>query len=562
MDLRSKAVDVLHKATKLKKTEVEALLTVPPRQDMGDLTFPCFILSKKLKKSSGEIALQLREKVTVPKGFQKVEVAGPYLNFYFSSGEAAREILVDAIKKNYGKGKRGKKISLEGFNANPYKSVHVGHFRGGTLGAFLQRAFTFNGDKVFFTYYSGDVGSHIAKWLWYYDKFYKGSIPKENICGWAGEMYVKAVEKAGENSTYEIQARDYNKRLEERDPSIVGNWKKIRDLCWDEIESIGADIGLHIDARVGESDTEEIGKKTVLSAHRKGLLEKDEGALLIDLEKHDLNKFLLLKSDGTTLYSTKDLGLMKLKQKAFKADKYIIVVGAEQTFHFRQLFKTFELLKIPGWNKIEVVHNGFVTAKTGKMSSRKGNVVTYKDMYTNLVQNARKEIKKRNPKMSEKELDSTAKKIAVGALIFGMVKYTNNKTVVFDSKEALRFDGDTGPYIQYGLVRAKKIMANSRTKVSTKVDFSLIDSRTEKALIKLLGDFVAKVTRAREERQPSIIANYALELVHAFNSFYEQNHVLNAPAKEKKARLLLVEAYRNVLSKCLYLLAIPEVEQM
>ena len=552
------AAKSISKASGLTPLEVQKIIEIPPNSRLGDISFPCFSIAKRQKP--GNVAYKIREKLSVPRAFKKVEVMGPYLNFFLNEKILAEEIITSSMKKSFGKGLDNKKYVMDLFQANPFKTFHIGHLRNAVLGESLRRIIEYAGNKTYSISYVGDVGIHIAKWMWYFEKFYRGKIPKKDVSKWAGEIYVKAVNKINTNEEkFMIEVNRINNLIDSRDPKILKNWKKIRDACFNDADRIAAELGAKVNRRIPESEVEKIGRTRVLNLLKSGKVKKDQGAIILNLEKYNLGVFLLLKSDGTTLYSTKDIGLISTKQK-IGGDRFIYVVGSEQEQYFKQLFKTFEILKISKESKNKHVSYGLVSLKEGKMSSRSGNVITYEYLRDTMRKKAFAGVKKHNPKLSKSKLENISIKIATGAMIFGMLRYSNVKSITFDLEGALRFEGATGPYLQYSLVRSSRILEKSK-RTSGKPDYGLFE-KADMNLVRIIANFPGAVNKARSQYQPSIVANYGLELVKSFNRFYEQSQVLNAEPNVRRARLKLVKSFNETLKKVMYLLAIPEVEQM
>ena len=552
------AAKSISKASGLTLSEVQKIIEIPPNSKLGDISFPCFSIAKR--QTPGNVAYKIREKLSVPRAFKKVEVMGPYLNFFLNEKILAEEIITSSMKKSFGKGSDNKKYVMDLFQANPFKTFHIGHLRNAVLGESLRRIIEYTGGKTYSISYVGDIGIHIAKWMWYFEKFYRGKIPKKDVSKWAGEIYVKAVNKINTNEEkFMIEVNKINNLIDSRNPKILKNWKKIRDACFDDADRIAAELGAKVNRRIPESEVEEIGRKRVLNLLKTGKVKKDQGAIILNLEKHNLGVLLLLKSDGTTLYSTKDIGLISTKQK-IGGDQFIYVVGSEQEQYFKQLFKTFEILKISKESKNKHVSYGLVSLKEGKMSSRLGNVITYEDLRDTMRKKAFAGVKKHNPKLSKTKLENISTKIATGAMIFGMLRYSNVKPITFDLEGALRFEGATGPYLQYSLVRSSRILEKAK-RTSGKPDYGLFEE-VDMNLIRIIANFPGAVNKAKSQYQPSIVANYGLELVKSFNRFYEQSQVLNAEPNVRRARLKLVKSFNETLKKVMYLLAIPEVEQM
>jgi len=562
MDLKTQAVKELHKVTGLSITEIDKLLETPPDSKLGDLAFPCFVLSKNFGKPPGQIAFELRDKIVVPKGFKKIEIAGPYLNFFYDNTNLANTILKEALKKDFGKLNQKHTIMMDVYQANPYKSFHIGHVRNAILGESIRRILEFAGNKTIAASFSGDIGIHVARWLEYYQTKYKGKVPTENFTKWVGEIYSTAAQLAKKDADFEHASQELNRALHKNEPNITKLWAKFAKMCYDDYEKIAEELGCKIDIWIPESKCVEPGINWVKEFIKQKKVIESEGAWGIDLDKYGLKFLLLLKSDGTALYSTKDFGNLYNKNKFNnKYDISLYIVASEQEFYFKQLFKTYEILKISNAKHLHLNY-GYVNLKSGKMSSRLGNVVLYEDLRDNMFKIAYKEVDKRQKTLSKAKKEKIAQSIAFGAMKYDMLKYSLKTEIRFDMKEALSFEGNTGPYLQYALVRASKILKKSKQKVSDKVDFSLLSSNEEHELIKQISNFPQVINQSADNYSPHIVANYAYDLAHKFSTFYAKHRVIGATKNEEVARLLLVKAFYETLKKSLNLLGINEVEVM
>jgi arginyl-tRNA synthetase len=519
----------------------------------GDLAYPCFNMAKKLKKNPNEIAKELASKLKI-KFIEKVEAIGPYVNFYINWKDFSQELLKN-MDKGYGSRNDKETVIMDVFQPNPFKPFHIGHIRNAVLGESIRRILEFCGKKTIAVSYMGDVGTHVAKWLWYFNNFYKGEVPKENVSKWAGEIYAEATRKVAENEEYEDEVKEVNRKLDERDPEIMKLWEKIRGLCLEDFWRIRDELGVHLDDNFYESEVEGPGKELVNKLLKEGKAKISEGAVVADLEKYGLDTFLLLKSDGTALYSTKDLGLIQLKMKKYKFDKSLFIVAAEQEMYFKQLFKTMEIFKISGWDKNVHVSYGLVVLKDGKMSSRYGTVILYEDLRDEMIKKVGEILK--DSDLEDKE--DVAKKVAFGAIKFPMLNIESRKTIKFDWEQALDFEGKSGPYLQYSYVRAFNILNKAEIK---DYDASLLREDIELRIIKKIAVFPEVVRQASEHYAPNEISNYLFELAQEFNSFYHDLPVLKAEDKLKNARLKLVESVMTVLGNGLHLLGIPLLEKM
>jgi arginyl-tRNA synthetase len=562
MDFRDKIVSLLVKETKLKKEEVSQLLEVPPDEKLGDYAFPCFVLAKRLKKSPVQIAAELAE-MKKPSFIERIEANGPYVNFFVHVPALAEDVLKTIVKekKKYGSSKGKETVMVEFFHANTHKGVHVGHIRNISLGAALCNILENVGMKVIRVNYQGDIGPHVAKCLWGYQHFNEKE-PKEHRGVWLGKIYAKASEKSEENPKIQNEIKELNTKIYEHDGEIEQLWKKTRKWCLDDFEYFYKQFGVKYDRLYFESETASIGIIAFKKVLKKGVAKESEGAVIVDLKKHGLDVYVGITSAGNPTYHAKDMGLAELKQKEFTFDKSVHVVGSEQELYLRQVFKTFELMKSPMAKKSYHVSYGLVNLPEGKMSSRLGTMVLYSNLYGELMRLAVEEIKKRHEKLSVREVTRRAEMITFGAIKFSMIARENHKTITFDWEKALDFEGDTGPYVQYSHARACSILRKAKQKISTSVHYESLSTGHEKKVITKLASFGLVVSEAAEHYKPHVVAFYLLELAQAFNEFYHACPVISDVEEVMKARLLLVDAVRQVLENGLGLLGIEAPEEM
>ncbi len=544
------------------KVEIEA----PPTPGMGDLAVPCFYFTKVNRISPNQNAIDLKEKIQAKGVIKKVENVGPYLNFYLNGRFLSKQVLKEIAKKadKYGARKLPKEkketIMLEYSQPNTHKEFHVGHLRNAILGSALVNIYRYEGYKIIAASYSGDIGSHVAKCLWALQKFHSGEEPTENKAKFLGQVYAEAVNKIETNPEFKKEADEVQQKLEHNNRQWIALWKKTREWSLDDFNRIYKLLGVKFDKFYYESEVEKPGKKIVNELLEKGIAEKSEGAVIINLEKYDLKNFLLLKSDGSSLYSTKDLALAQLKFKKFKLNRNYVLVDARQSFYFQQLFKTLEIM---GFDKpMAHIPYEFVTLKGGAMSSRKGNVVLFDDFYKEVVERAIAETKKRHSDWEDKKIEETAQKIALAAIKFSLLKSGNESVIVFDLEEALSFDGFSGPYLQYMVSRISSILRKETPKNIKEINFGLLNLPLEKQLVFELSKFPEVVSNAAKQFQPSQIAKYLFDLARMFSGYYQAVPILNSAEAIKQARLLLITEIKQVLVNGLELLGIPILEQM
>lgn len=553
---------VISRTTKLKSEKI--ILEKPKDHKFGDIAFPCFILSKKLRKAPDKIAKDLAVKIK-PSGFVvKIEPKGGYLNFFADWARIGQDVVKEVLKEKekYGKGKKRGNVMVEYCHFNTHKAVHIGHIRTACLGESLSRILRFSGYRVIRANYQGDIGPHVARCIWGFLKLHEGKKPKEEKGKWLGTVYAEASKKLKGNDKHEKEVDEVNKKIYAEDPKLAKIWKETRKWSLDYFDNIYKSFGIKFDRLYFESEVEKPGTDISKKLLKKRIGKESEGAILIDLEKYGLGVFLLVKSDGTPLYSAKDLGLAALKTNEYKIDKSVHVVGSEQKLYFQQLFKTFELMKSPLANKSYHLCYELVNLPTGKMASREGDVILYEDVFNELVKHAKEETEKRNPKMERKTLEDVSKHIALASLKYDMIKMSPSKTIIFDWKKALDFEGNAAPYIQYTFARANSILRKSKVKEIKNFDISLLKHPMERDLIKMISEFPEAVRNASKDLRPHYMANYCYNLSTKFNEFYQFMPVIHARLGLKTPRLALVKAVSIALKNGLGLLGIEAPERM
>ncbi|MDO8623731.1 MAG: arginine--tRNA ligase [archaeon] len=546
----------------LKKEEIENLIEIPPSPEFGDYSFPCFSLAKILKKNPNQIAEELKNKIKTGDNIERIEVKGAYLNFFVNKNKLIEKIVKEILEKkgNYGKANIKKQnIMIEFSQPNTHKAFHVGHIRGTSIGESISRISEFFGEKVIRANYSGDTGMHIAKWIWCYKKYHSKE-KLRNDESWIASIYVDAVKRITNNPKFQDEVDEINKKLEEKeDKKLQDLWKKTRKLSIDSWGKIYSQLNTKFDVHYFESEVEKKAKEISLRLLKQGIAEKSEGAVIMNLEKYNLGVWVLLRSDQTVLYSAKDLALIEKKSNDYKLDKSLNIVGNEQDLHFKQLFKTLELIDFKHRKKFSYITFGMVRLPTGKMSSRTGDNILYSDFIEEITNHAKQNIKKRSPKISKQELEKRALIIAIAAIKFSMLKQSPDKDIIFQKEEALDFEGDTGPYIQYSYARASSILKKSGKKIKKDFKIKNLDEK-EIEIAKKLSEFPEIVSNSYKNLNPAHIANYSYQLAKIFNEFYHACPVINS--ENEDFRLALVESFRYVIKNSMNLLGIDVLEKM
>ncbi|MFC2174297.1 arginine--tRNA ligase [archaeon] len=545
LELKREAAKVLSEATG--KTVTVESLSPAPKPEMGFFSSRvAFELGGNPAEKAKEVAAKIKSPLFTAKAI------GPYVNFFPSedySKQLAEKILAE--RDAYGKGEKKKeKVMVEYSQPNTHKAFHIGHIRGTSLGYSLAEIMEHAGYEVVKANYQGDVGAHIAKCLWAMQKFHAGEEPPAAKGKWLAEIYREANQKLKDNPDYEEEVKAvFHKMFFDKDPELTKLWQETRQWSLDEFEGIYKEMGVSFDVNFFESQVENEGVKIVNKMLADGLAKKDDGAIIIDLDK--LGVFLLLRSDGTPLYSTKDIELAAKKFKEYKVDKSIYVTGSEQKHYFQQLFKALEVMGFEQAKKCVHIPFELVMLPEGKMQTREGTVIFYEDFAKEAKDRALKEVQAKNPDLEDKE--GVARAVGIGAIKYSMLKVSNTKTIVFDWEKALSFEGETAPYIQYANVRCHSILekAGKKGKAGTV---------NAPELIYELSRFDDVVAEAAKEYSPHVLALYAYSLADAFSGFYTKQQVIGSD--DEDALLALVEAASVVLENTLRLLGIEAPRRM
>ena len=557
-------------------SEITGLIEQPPNPELGDYALPCFSFSKSLRRSPALIASELADKLQkylLPNApFTLIQARGPYLNFTVSAAAVAGAVLSDIFHGNYFKEHssiKRERVMIEYSQPNTHKGFHVGHLRNVALGDSLCRIYLYNGYDVVGANYIGDIGSHIAKCLWYL-RNHNTADPPENYRGeWLGELYANAVRKleaaeGQEKISFQDELSQLLQKIDAKDAEIYEDWETTREWSMKDFHEIYEWLDVKFDHFFYESEVDEEGRQIVIEGEKNGIFKKSEGAIGIDLEAEGLGFFMLLKSDGNTLYSTKDLALARQKFDNFDVKRSIYVVGAEQTLHFKQVFAT---LKRMGYKQAEQCFHlpyALVMLPEGKMSSREGNVILFSQLRKEIVESIQStHLEEHRKDWSRKELDETSQKIAVAAIKYGMLNQDSNKNIVFSMDDWLVSEGDTGTYLVYAYVRIRSIGRKISRKVSADVDFSLLSHPNEKKLLRQMLDFNKTVFNAGEQFRPSLLARMLYEFSKDFSRAYNTCSVMHAETEQlQAARLLLFHCVAETLQQGLNLLGITPPERM
>lgn len=543
--------------------EIEKLIEIPPKSDMGDFAFPCFTLAKTMRKAPHMISVELIEKMN-KEGFEKIINVGPYINFFVDKSALSKKtidkILVEGLE--YGNSNMGedKTVLVEYSSPNIAKPFHVGHLFTTVLGNSLYKAYKSQGFKVERINHLGDTGTQFGKLISAYKKWGDDEALEKEPIKELLRIYVKFHDEAEKDPSLVDEGRMYFKRLEDGCEEEVALWKKFRDLSLVEFMKLYDRIGVQFDSYKGESFYSDKIPALVEDIEKTGLLVESQGAMVIDLEEYNMPPCIVKKADGATIYATRDLAAATYRKKTYDFYKNIYVVGKDQSLHFKQVFTSLKLMGHEWAEDCVHVPFGLVGFGDKKLSTRKGDVIFLDDLLDEAIKKSLETINEKNPTLENKE--EVANSIGIGAIIFTYLKNGRERDITFNWSEMLSFEGETGPYTQYTYARGKSILRKLGT-AEGEIDYSLLSSKEEFDLVKTLGKLEDTVKNAIDKLEPCMITRYVLDVAKGFNKFYNAHNIGNSESEElKKARLKLVEATCIVIKKSLDLLGIKAVEKM
>ncbi|WP_373898250.1 arginine--tRNA ligase [Haloimpatiens sp. FM7315] len=563
MDYKAYIAEKIKANVDMDLEEIMELIEIPPKADMGDYAFPCFKLAKVFRKAPNSIAEELKTKIN-SEGLERIENLGPYLNFFLDKSVVAKEIIEKVLKEGdkYGSDTtgNGKKVVVEYSSPNIAKPFHIGHLSTTVIGHSLYKILNFEGYDVVRINHLGDWGTQFGKLISAYKRWGNEEALHSEPINELLRIYVKFHEEAEKDSSLDDEARMHFKKLEDGCEEETALWDRFRSLSLKEFSKVYNMLGVDFDYYTGESFYNDKMDAIIDDIDKKGLLEESNGARVVMLDKYNMPPCLVKKSDGATIYATRDLAAATYRKKTYDFYKNIYVVGTPQALHFKQIFKTLELMGNE-WAK-DCVHVGFglVKFQDRSLSTRKGEVLFLEDLLNQAVAKTLEVINEKNPDLEDKE--DVAKKIGIGAVVFAYLKNNRERDIIFDWKDMLNFDGETGPYVQYTYARGKSILRKLGYG-GEKIDYSKLNSKEEFELIKLLGAFKDAIESAIDKYEPSIITRYVLEVAKAFNKFYNSYSIANCEDEEtKNARLKMVEATCDVVKNALDLIGVNVVEKM
>ena len=566
MDFKKYVIDNLVSLTGLERETIENAVEVPPDEKMGDLAFPCFPLAKVMRKAPPLIAKELAEKFPAGGAVAKVEQAGGYLNFFFDRALFAAEV-VDGIKSagaDWGRSDLGggRKVLVEYSSPNIAKPFHIGHLFSTAVGNSLARIYKHLGYSVESLNHLGDWGTQFGKLICAYKRWGDREVIEKDPINELLKIYVKFHEEAEKDPALNEEARGYFKKLEDGDEETTALWKYFKDISLVEFNRVYDMLGVKFDSYNGEAFYSDKMDEVVEILRDKGLLTESDGAQVVDLSELNMPPCIILKSDGATIYATRDIAAALYRHRTYDFYKNIYVVGTPQALHFKQIFA---VMKKAGWDwseGCEHVNFGLVKLPGKSMSTRHGDVVFLEDVLNESIEKTKAIIKENNPDMED--IDEKSKKIGIGAILYTFLKNSREKDIVFSWESMLDFEGESAPYCQYSYARGRSILRRAADIDYSDADMSKAVSDEEYTLLKQLNAYGDAVKDAAERNEPFYVNRYVTNLAKSFNKFYNTNPIMKGDVDEetKKARLAITDAVCTVIKSALYLLGIETVESM
>jgi len=555
------------------ETEIYNSLSAPPNLKMGQVAFPCFPLAKTAKMAPPLIAKTIQENLADSPDVEETKLAGPYLNFVLKRDALAKNIIGEVNTGEFFKKDLTKdtpKTMVEYSQPNTHKILHVGHMRNLCLGSALINILRYSGQETIGTTYPGDMGTHVAKCLWYLKYKNEEPIPTEHKGAWLGQLYAKGnqiledelgTDKEEENRK---QLTAIIKEIESGKGELYDLWRETREWSIELMKEAYSWAKVDFDRWFFESEVDEDSLKLMKDLHAKGVLIEDDGAIGMKLDEYDLGFCILIKSDGTGMYSTKDVELARKKFEEFGIQKSIYVVDNRQAFHFNQVFKVLEIIGFEQAKDCYHLQYDVVELPDGAMSSRKGNIVPLMDLIANMENTIiTNYLEKYRGDWSDEEISKVASQLAAGAIKYGMIRVDNNRKIVFNMDEWLKLDGETGPYLQYVYARINSLCQKFNFDASKEVNYAKLSHDLEEALLVKLGNFNSTVVSCAKQLKTIHLTSYLFELGKLFNSYYAECSIGNAEDEDiKEARLALAHAVGAVMKEGLAVLGIEAPERM
>ena len=568
MDFKERVAEIFTSIeTDLSLEDALLLIETPPSPDMGDFAVPCFKFAKKYKKSPAVIAAELTEKIGNVEEFEKIESMGPYVNFFVDKKHYAEKILKTAFeeKDNFGSTNvgEGKTVIVEFSSPNIAKPFHIGHIRTTIIGNSIYKIYKYLGYNTITINHLGDYGTQFGMLISAYKKWGTPEVVEaieKNPIQELLKLYVRYNQEIEEHPEYKDEARYWFKELENGDEEAIRLWTWFREVSLKEFNRVYDMLNIKFDSYAGESFYSDKMPAVMRELEDKGLLKDSQGAKVVELQEFGLTDAVVQKSDGSTLYVTRDIAAAKYRKETYDFYKNIYVVGAPQKLHFDQWRKIINLMGYEWSEDCVHVMFGTVSLEDGTLSTRKGRVVFLEDVLNKAIEKTTEIINERNTGLENKE--EVAKQVGIGAVIFQELFNNRIKDYTFSWEKTLSFEGETGPYVQYTYARTCSILRKAEQEVDDNVDYSILTDKEAFNVIRKLDGFKVSVLGAHDKYEPFFITRYIVGLAQEFNRFYHECPIIVEDNEIKKARLLLTKTVNTVLKKGMELLGMEAPERM
>lgn len=554
-----------------KVTNVETIydyIEVPANKEMGDFSLPCFKLAKELKKAPQIIATEIKDKLNIPDNIVlETKVVNGYLNFYLNPMLIAKTVLeeFEDKKEKYGSSDigKGKTVVIDYSSPNIAKPFHIGHLRSTVIGNSLHNIYKFLGYNVVGINHLGDYGTQFGKLIEGYKRWGSEYDIEHNPIDELTKIYIRINNLCKEDESVLEACRNNFKKLEDGDEYCTKLWQKFRDLSLKEFQKVYDLLDVHFDSSNGEAFYSDKMPEIVQILEKTGKLVESEGARVINLDEYNIPPCIIEKTNGSTTYATRDLAAIMYRARTYNYDKALYVTSYEQNLHFKQVFETAKLLGLDKkyTDGLEHIPFGMVQLKTGKMSTREGNIIKLEELLNEAITRASKIIEEKNSNLENKE--EVAKKVGIGAVIFNDLYNSRIKDEIFDWDIMLNFNGETGPYLQYMYVRTNSVLekANKVPNIQN-VKIELLKDNASIYLIKEMYNFENIVKQSAEKNEPYIISRYLINIAKAFSSFYNDNKIICDDADIQNARVYLMYCTNVILKTGASLLGIQMPNKM
>ena len=547
----------------LDKDEIYGLIEIPPQETMGDYSFPCFQLAKTLRKNPALISKEIASEIEL-EDFAEIKNVGPYINFFLDRKKFENEVIHTTIEKkeNFGRSDmgKGKTVVLDFSSVNIAKPFHIGHIRSTVIGDAIRNIHEFLGYNTVASNYIGDYGTQFGTMIAAYKLWGDDDKLNQNPIQELLNLYVRYNSEASENEEMMDVAREEFKKLEEGEEEATRLWSWFKEISFKEFDRVYKLLDIEFDNYKGESYSSKYIPEVIDELKEKNLLVESDGAQIVDLSAYDMPPSIIIKSNGSSAYITRDIATAIVRKKEYDFDENLYVVATQQNLHFKQLWKILELMGYDLYKGCKHIPFGMVSLKDQTLSTRKGQVVFLEDVLNKAIAKTREIMENRDDTVEN--IDEVSKIVGIGAVKFQELYNNRIKDYVFDWDEVLNFDGETGPYVQYTYARAKSVLRKAGVDEIKPIDIEKITNDEEFSLVKKLAGFEDIVIKAKEKYEPSLITRHLTEIAKSFNKFYNSAKIMVEDEKLKEERLALAYATAIVIKTALGLLGIKTVEKM